>query len=108
MRLARLVLLGNIGLLSCAATAEELGDAGAGAVYAQRVCSECHAVQKGEGYSPNPDAPTFESIAETHGMSERAVDVWLQTSHPNMPNIIVEPQDRDNVAAYIMSLKTKK
>jgi mono/diheme cytochrome c family protein len=69
------------------------------------VCSECHAVRSGDGYSPNPEAPPFEVVAETHGMTRRAITVWLQTSHPTMPNIMVEAGDRDDVAAYIMSLK---
>jgi hypothetical protein len=30
--------------------------------------------------------------------------VWLQTSHPTMPNIILEPNDMSNVVAYILSL----
>jgi hypothetical protein len=33
--------------------------------------------------------------------------VWLQTSHPNMPNLIVPPEDRDDVIAYILSLRDK-
>jgi hypothetical protein len=31
--------------------------------------------------------------------------VWMQTSHPGMPDLILEPQDMDNVIAYILSLK---
>jgi len=38
-------------------------------------------------------------------MTETALTVWLRTSHPTMPNIIVEPADMDNVIAYILSLK---
>jgi hypothetical protein len=29
----------------------------------------------------------------------------MQTSHPTMPNLIVPAEARDNVIAYIMSLK---
>ncbi len=102
-------LLIAVGLqLPAQAAAQEIGDAAAGAAYAQKICAECHAVLSGEGYSPNPDAPTFETIAETHGMSERAIVVWLLSSHPNMPNIMVEAHDRENLAAYIMGLKAKR
>lgn len=31
--------------------------------------------------------------------------MWLQTTHPTMPNIIVEKQDMWNVIAYILDLK---
>jgi hypothetical protein len=34
--------------------------------------------------------------------------VWLSSSHPTMPNIVVEPQDMDNVIAYILTLKDKQ
>jgi hypothetical protein len=38
-------------------------------------------------------------------MTGIALTVWLTTSHPTMPNIIVEPHDMDNVIAFILSLK---
>jgi hypothetical protein len=34
-----------------------------------------------------------------------ALRVWMETSHPTMPNIVVEKQDMLNVIAYILSLK---
>lgn len=91
--------------LAAPAMAEEPGDAARGARYAQKVCAECHAVLSSEGYSPNPLAPPFQQVAETTGMTHRALVVWLQSSHPNMPNIMIEAGDRDDVIAYIMSLK---
>ena len=39
-------------------------------------------------------------------MTERALAVWLQNPHPNMPNFILPQADMDNVIAYIMSLKS--
>jgi hypothetical protein len=41
-------------------------------------------------------------------MTPRALVVWMSTSHPNMPDLIIPPDDMDNVIAYIMSLRTKK
>ena len=38
-------------------------------------------------------------------MTATALRVWLQTSHPTMPNIMLAPNDMDNVVAYILSLK---
>jgi mono/diheme cytochrome c family protein len=87
------------------AVAEEPGDALAGLAYANQVCSECHAVKEADERSPNPDAPSFASVARTPGMTGRALAVWLQTSHPKMPNIMLEQDDRDNVIAYIMSMR---
>jgi hypothetical protein len=45
------------------------------------------------------------TIAETNGMSEMALNVALQTPHRAMPNIMLDPQERADVVAYILSLK---
>ena len=82
------------------------GDVEAGAAYAGEVCAACHAVLANEPISPLPEAPSFQSAADTPGMTELALTVWLQSSHPTMPNIILEPDDMRNVIAYIRSLKT--
>ena len=58
-----------------------------------------------EEFSPLPEAPTFQSVADTPGMTELALSVWLQSSHPTMPNIVLEQDDLRNVVAYIRSLK---
>jgi mono/diheme cytochrome c family protein len=87
------------------AQAQEVGDAQKGSAYAKQVCAECHAVQAGEEVSPNPDAPSFETVAGTPGMTARALAVWLQTAHPTMPNLMIPPDVQDNLIAYIMSLR---
>lgn len=91
--------------LSNQASAQEVGDARAGRSFALTHCAECHAVKENDEQSPNRNAPSFASVATTSGMTERALAVWLQTSHPTMPNFVLDPNDRDNVIAYIMSLK---
>jgi len=83
---------------------QETGDPGPGAVFAEKTCSHCHDI-KGAGPSPEPTAPPFQNVAITPGMTANALTVWLTTSHPTMPNIVLEPQGRDNVVAYILSLK---
>jgi len=92
--------------LGSAALAQE-ADVEAGAAYAEQVCAACHAVLPNEQISPLPQAPTFQSVADTPGMTELALTVWLQSSHPTMPNIILKPDDLRNVVAYIRSLETK-
>lgn len=81
-------------------------DIEAGANYAEQVCAACHAVLANETYSPLPEATPFQKVADTPGMTELALSVWLQSSHPTMPNIILEQDDMRNVVAYIRSLKT--
>ena len=57
--------------------------------------------------SPLPQAPTFQSVADTPGMTELALTVWMQSSHPTMPNIMLKPDELRNVVAYIHSLDRK-
>jgi mono/diheme cytochrome c family protein len=90
------------------ARAVELGDAKAGHAYATSVCAECHEVEAGESFSPNPDAPSFQEVADTPGMTAQALTVWLQTSHPTMPDFIIKPDDMDNLIAYITSLRAPR
>jgi mono/diheme cytochrome c family protein len=92
-------------LLPLSAYAREPGDPQAGYAFAQQNCAECHAVKRGQTESPNQDAPSFESVAKTKGMTGRALVVWLQTSHPTMPNFLISKKDRDDVVAYILTLK---
>jgi mono/diheme cytochrome c family protein len=83
------------------------GDVAAGQAYAKQICAECHAVLPNEQISPLPQAPTFQNVANMRGMTEMALTVWLQSSHPTMPNIVLKPDDLRDVIAYITSLKTK-
>lgn len=85
----------------------ELGDKDKGHAYAQKFCTNCHAVEKDENVILG-DVPSFQDVADAEGMSPRALAVWLRTSHPNMPDFIIPPDDIDNVIAYIMSLRTPK
>jgi len=80
----------------------------AGAAYAEQVCSPCHAVQPHQSHSPLPQAPSFQSIASNYkaGMTELALTVFMQSSHPTMPNLILKQEELRNVVAYIRSLKT--
>ena len=93
-------------VLPLSAEADALGKVGEGLAYARAHCAECHAVeQASDDISPDFAAPRFVDVANTPGMTERALAVWLQTSHPTMPDLIIPESDRDNLIAYIMSLK---
>lgn len=81
------------------AQAQEVGNAATGGAYARSHCSECHAVTGSVELSPNADAPSFASVAATPGMTGHALAVWLQTSHPTMPNFVIAPADQDNIIA---------
>jgi mono/diheme cytochrome c family protein len=89
--------------------AGDAGDPQRGLAYAKKACAECHAVEDERAVSPDIKAPNFNAIADSPGMTARALVVWLQSSHhATMPNLIIAPDDLDNVVAYIMSLHTSK
>jgi mono/diheme cytochrome c family protein len=85
--------------------AAEVVSAQRGLRVARESCSQCHLVVKETGRSTNPDAPTFESIAKTSGMTSAALIVALRTSHKTMPNVVIRGEDLNDVVAYILSLK---
>ena len=89
----------------CGAHAQTAGDAAQGHQFAQQICSECHTVEKGHRPSPNGQAPNFETIAKTPGMTAIALIAVLRTPHRNMPNIIIADDDLRNVVAYVLSLQ---
>lgn len=92
--------------LSSGALAQPPGDVASGKKLARSVCAQCHAVGAAQLRSPDPMAPAFANVARWPGMTDRALRVWLQTSHPTMPNFILNRRERDDVIAYILSLKT--
>ena len=89
----------------CGARAQTAGDAAKGHEYVQQICSECHTIEKGGRPSPNGQAPNFETIAKTPGMTAIALTAVLRTPHRNMPNIIIANEDIRNVVAYVLSLQ---
>ena len=80
-------------------------DAAQGLALAKQVCAVCHAVDRTQARSPNGAAPRFEDIANIPGMTATALIVALQTPHRSMPNLILQPDEMRDVAAYILSLK---
>ena len=101
-----IVLLFALAASAVSANAQEgAGDLQAGRAYAQRVCSPCHRIE------PDPQvqrmfeiAPDFQEIANTPGITATALNAFLHTSHPKMPNFILSPEASDDVIKYILSL----
>ena len=102
-RLASAYLCLGLGLTSAPAHAQKAGDPEAGLAFARSSCSECHVVRNDPG--PDHGPASFVTIANSPGMTETALYAFLQTSHRNMPNIRLEPDEIRNVVAYILSLK---
>jgi cytochrome c2 len=107
----RIILLAAILAESAyAANAQDvLGDSEAGRVYTREVCSPCHAVTAEQASERRiVIAPDFQSIANTRGMTATALRAFLQTPHPKMPNLVLTPEQSDDVIAFLLSLRARR
>ena len=76
----------------------------AGRRLAEAWCMECHTIGAiGSGARKPP--PDFVAVANRSSTTALSLKVFLQTSHPTMPNVIVGPIQADDLASYILSLK---
>jgi mono/diheme cytochrome c family protein len=101
------MLAGGLLLVAPWAGAQDIGNAASGLTYAKGACGDCHAVTAGEERSPVRAATPFEKVANTPGMTPMALNVWLHTSHPTMPNFMIDPDRIDDLIAYFATLKKK-
>jgi len=102
--------IGTLGLCVTVynASAQQIGDAEEGRQLARENCAECHAIDRSAGPSANPNAPTFKDLATTPGMTSAALTVALQTVHSKMPNFVLKGREREDIIAYILSLKENR
>jgi mono/diheme cytochrome c family protein len=82
------------------------GDVWTGHAFAREACKACHMVDP-EARPPRifEIGPTFRDIANIRGMTATAIRVFLTSSHPKMPNLILTPNEIADVTAYILSLR---
>jgi len=74
---------------------------------AQRWCSQCHAVKPNQS-SVNPAAPRFSDVAADPSITDYSLRVFLKTPHSTMPNLMMKPDDVDDIVSYILSLKPRR
>jgi len=67
-------------------------------------CTGCHSV---EPKTVGIFAADFAEIAKLPSTTALSLKVFLQTSHKNMPNFMLQPGEADDIVAYILSLKHK-
>jgi len=82
-----------------------MAPAARGLAFAQANCAVCHAVQTGT--SPNAEAPAFAQVINTPGLTADTLRPWLRDSHnfPEVMNFAIAPEQIDDLAAYLMTLK---
>jgi cytochrome c551/c552 len=102
----KIILFAIVAVTAVSGHAQD-GDAVAGHAFAREACRACHMV---EAEQPAPRiiviGPAFRDIANTRGMTATALRVFLTTSHPKMPNLILTPEETADVIAYILSLRS--
>jgi mono/diheme cytochrome c family protein len=107
-----LSIAGSVALMTLIAEADgaaalslAAGDPAAGRAFALQVCASCHVVAEDQSAPRSRKAPGFAAIANTRAMTSNALHAFLATPHPTMPNLILTPEQTDDVVAYILSLK---
>lgn len=105
MKSIHALIFATLVMMPHGARSQTEGDARQGENFAVAACSRCHAVGRKQLHSPNRYAPSFYDLARSPGMTATKLHVWFETPHPSMPNLILRTQDKENVFAYIISLK---
>lgn len=88
------------------AVAQDLtGDPGRGGRLAVEVCAACHAVKAKDFNSRRVAAPAFQELADNPELNPINLRVLLQTPHREMPDLILNAEETDDVIAYILGLR---
>jgi cytochrome c len=103
----RMMLAAVLAIAGLRAQAQD-GDVAAGHAFAREACNACHVVEA-EQRAPRRIVigPAFRDIANTRGITATALRVFLTTSHPKMPNLILTREETADVIAYILSLRDR-
>ena len=101
---ARSIILAGILLYPASEAVAVEADREPGFQLAQKICADCHGIGIGL-LSPNPAAPSFFLVANRAATTELSLRAFLRTSHANMPNIILDAHQVDDLVTYIGSLK---
>ena len=98
-------LVGALAVLAGQAGAQDLpGDPAAGADLAHEVCAVCHLVAEDQPTDPGV-GPSLIEVAGHPATTELSLRAFLQTPHATMPNLMLTPEETDDIVAYLLSLK---
>jgi mono/diheme cytochrome c family protein len=76
----------------------------AGRQLAEAWCKECHALDTSSAGALGR-APDFVRIANRTSTTELSLKVFLRSNHRSMPNLIIAPDQADDLTRFILSLK---
>jgi len=93
-----------VRLHNASGTTQPSDSASAGHRLAAAWCKDCHAIEAATA-GTTKGAPDFVAIANRSSTTALSLKVFLQTSHRSMPNLIIAPNEADDIVNYILSLK---
>lgn len=70
------------------------------------VCGDCHGVEP-PFLSPNPQAPGFDAIANSVGLTGESLTAWLIDAHnyPELMEFALSKEEARAVAEYMVTLQ---
>jgi mono/diheme cytochrome c family protein len=98
-------LIGTVCVAASHAAAQDLpGDPTAGADLAREVCARCHVVAADQMIDPGI-GPSLLEVADHPATTEFSLRAFLRTPHATMPNLMLTPEETDDMIAYLITLK---
>lgn len=82
-------------------------DVARGKVLAERWCSNCHVVGREPATARSDGLPTFPALANRAGITDVTLKGAMTALHSRMPDFELGARDQSDLAAYILSLKSK-
>ena len=100
---------GALAMMICAAQAQAQMDTTDGKRLAEAWCAQCHVVtptNRVQSLAPGAP-PDFAAIARASTTTEQALTVYLQVTHPRMPDFQMSRDQIASLVNYILSLWNK-
>ncbi len=100
-----LVALG-VSLPALASAASDDDEVARGLALVEENCARCHAIGE-SGESPFEPAPAFRTLHERYPLEdlEEALAEGIVSGHPAMPEFTFDPDQIDDVIAYLKTLR---
>lgn len=105
--IAAIVLVAPLLTAACATTPQPGPEsAPEPPAFVEAACGGCHAVEP-PYLSPNPAAPTFESIANRPGVTRATIHAWLVNAHnyPEQMDFDLQRAQVDQTVDYMITLR---
>ena len=104
MKTSWLSLALTLAMVNAPASAQ---DAERGKALAGRWCANCHVVDRATVTARSDGLPSFPALANRAGMTDATLKGAMTALHSRMPDFELGARDQNDLAAYILSLKSK-